>query len=334
MSNTEYKNIWVLIEAAQGKVRNVSLELIGRGKTLAAAGNEKLVAVVIGEETDSTGQTAAAYGADEVIFVTGDEYRAYTPDAYTHALVKLAEKYQPAVILIGATLNGKDLAARTAARLQTGSVADCLAVEAGESGEIIWTREILGGKALQQAVISTRPQIGTVRPGVYPKGQPDDTRSAAVIREDIRIAAAEIRTRLVDFIKTAGSAGPKLEEAGIVVSGGAGLQKPENFSLIKELAEALGAAVGASRAAVDAGWAPPTQQVGQSGKIIGPDLYIACGISGAAQHLAGIHSAKVIVAINKDPEAPIFEVADYGVVGDLFEVLPALTEEIRKIKTT
>ena len=181
---------------------------------------------------------------------------------------------------------------------------------------------------------STRPQIGTVRPGVFKKIEPDSTRTANVIKEEIRTPAEEIRTKLVDFIKIAGEQGVKLEEAEIIVSGGRGLGKAENFSLVKELADALGAAVGSSRAAVDAGWISPLQQVGQTGKTVGPKIYIACGISGAVQHLAGMSSSDMIIAINKDPDAPIFNVADYAIVGDLFEVIPVLTQEIRKIKAS
>lgn len=336
MDLKDYKNVWVFIETARGEVRNVGLELLNQGRVLAGANNEKLVAVIIGKDLDAAAKTVTAYGADEVILVEGEEYKDYNTDGYANALVKLSEKYKPAAILFGGTIQGRDLAPRISCRLKTGCTADCtdLAVNA-ETGDIEWTRPAFGGSIMATIVCSqTRPQVGTVRPGVFKKAQPDDSKTASIIREEIRTPAEEIRTKLVDFIKSAEEAGVKLEEAEIVVSGGRGLGKPENFAIIKELADVLGGAVGASRAAVDAGWISPLRQVGQTGKTVGPKIYFACGISGAVQHLAGMSSSKIIVAINKDPEAPIFDVADFGVVGDLFEVIPVLIEEFKKIKAS
>jgi len=336
MNIQDYKNVWVFIETANGQAKNVGLELLNEGRKLSEANNEKLIAVVIGKDVDAAVKSAIAYGADEVILVEGDEYKNYTTDAYANAMVKLVEKYKPSVILIGATNLGRDLGPRVACRLKTGLTADCTGLGVNEeTGDIAWTRPAFGGNLMATILCShTRPQIGTVRPGVFKKAQPDDTRTANVIKEEIRTPVEEIRTKIIDFIKATGEAGVKLEEADIIVSGGRGLGKAENFALIKELADVLGGAVGASRAAVDAGWISPLRQVGQTGKTVGPKIYIACGISGAIQHLAGMSSSEVIVAINKDPEAPIFDVADYGVVGDLFEVIPVLIEEIKKIKAS
>lgn len=336
MNIEEYKNVWVFIETEHGKVKNVGLELLNQGKILADANNEKIIGVVIGKDMNDVVKTVISYGADEVILVEGEEYKDYTTDGYSNVMTKLVKKYKPSVILIGATINGRDLGPRVACRLQTGLTADCTGLDIDEvSRSIAWTRPAFGGNLMATILCSdTRPQIGTVRPGVFKKINPDDAKTANVIREEIRTPAEEIRTKLIDFIKIAGEEGVKLEEAEIIVSGGRGLGKPENFSIIKELAEVLGAAVGSSRAAVDAGWISPLQQVGQTGKTVGPKIYIACGISGAVQHLAGMSSSDMIIAINKDPDAAIFNIADYAIVGDLFEVVPALTEEIRKYKNS
>ena len=336
MNIEEYKNVWVFIETEHGKAKNVGLELLNQGKVLANANNEKLIGVVIGKDMNDVVKSVISYGADEVILVEGEEYKEYTTDGYTNVMTKLVNKYKPSVILIGATINGRDLGPRVACRLETGLTADCTGLDIDEeSRAIAWTRPAFGGNLMATILCSdTRPQIGTVRPGVFKKLQQDNSKTANIIKEEIRTPAEEIRTKLIDFIKIAGEQGVKLEEAEIIVSGGRGLGKAENFSLIKDLAEALGGAVGSSRAAVDAGWISPLQQVGQTGKTVGPKIYIACGISGAVQHLAGMSSSDMIIAINKDPEAPIFNIADYAVVGDLFEVLPVLTEEIRKIRAS
>jgi electron transfer flavoprotein alpha subunit len=334
MNIVEYKNVWVFIENAYGEVRNVGLELLNQGRILAKAHSEKLVGVVIGKDVSAVVKSAIAYGADEVIVVEAEEYKDYNTDGYANVMVKLVKKYKPSVILIGASNNGRDLGPRIAGRLATGLTADCTGLGINEeTGDVAWTRPAFGGNLMATILCSnTRPQIGTVRPGVFKKAQPDATRTANVIKEEIRTPAEEIRTKVIGFIKNLDEAAVNLEEAEIIVSGGRGMAKPENFALVKELADVLGGAVGASRAAVDAGWMPPLQQVGQTGKTVGPKIYIACGISGAIQHLAGMSSSDIIVAINKDPDAPIFDVADYAVVGDLFEVVPVLIDEIKKIK--
>ena len=276
---------------------------------------------------------ANSHGADQIIVVDGPEYQHYSTDAYAIALCTLVEKYGPTSMLIGATNNGRDLGPRVSCRLQTGLTADCTALDIDEeSGNVAWTRPAFGGNLMATILCPDhRPQIGTVRPGVFKKGELT-AGTAELIREEIHVAEDDIRTQVLELIRDMGSEKVDLEGAEIIVSGGRGVGGPEGFAPVRALAEALGATVGASRAAVDSGWIAHAHQVGQTGKTVGPKLYIACGISGAIQHLAGMSGSDVIVAINKDPDAPIFDVADYGVVGNLFDVLPVLTEEIKKAR--
>ncbi|WP_425802738.1 electron transfer flavoprotein subunit alpha/FixB family protein [Desulfitobacterium sp. Sab5] len=332
---SDYKNIWVFIETANGEAKNVGLELLNEGKRLAQAKQENVVAVVIGDNNDAAVKTAIAYGADQVIDVEGEEYKDFNTDSYANVMIQLVEKYCPATILVGATNNGRDVASRTATRLRTGLTADCTGLDINEDGLVAWTRPAFGGNLMATILCpETKPEMGTVRPGVFKKAGPDASRTAEVIKEEIKTPAEMIRTKIVDIIKAVGSEGVKLEEAEVIVSGGRGLEKPENFALLQELADVFGGAVGASRAAVDAGWIPVQKQVGQTGKTVGPKIYIAVGISGAVQHLVGISSSETIIAINSDPDAPIFDMADYGLVGDLFEIVPVLTEEFKKIKAS
>ncbi len=329
------KDLWVFIETdEEGKARNVGLELLAPGRKLAAAQGGELVGVVIGSRVGEAVKSAAAHGADRIIAVDGPEFRRYTTDAYTDSFYILVEKYGPTAVLIGATCVGRDMGPRLSCRLKTGLIADCTALDIDEaSGNVAWTRPAFGGNLMATILCSDhRPQIGTVRPGVFKKPEAVTGRSVEVIREDIHVSAERIRTELLEDIKEAGGALVDLEGAEIIVSGGRGLGGPEGFAPVRELADALGATVGASRAAVDAGWIPHSHQVGQTGKTVAPKVYIACGISGAIQHLAGMSGSDVIIAINKDPDAPIFSVADYGVVGNLNEVLPILTAEIKKRK--
>jgi electron transfer flavoprotein alpha subunit len=265
--------------------------------------------------------------------VDGEEYEHYSTDAYAIALCALVEKYAPTSMLIGATNNGRDLGPRVSCRLEGGLTADCTALDIDdEDGKVAWTRPAFGGNLMATIKCPNNfPQIGTVRPGVFKKCEPG-AASAEVIKEDIHVSADKIRTQVLELIKDVGDENVDLEGAEIIVSGGRGVGGPEGFEPVKALADVLGATVGASRAAVDSGWISHAHQVGQTGKTVGPKLYIACGISGAIQHLAGMSGSDVIVAINKDPDAPIFDVADYGVVGNLFEVLPVLTEEIKKAR--
>ncbi len=333
MNFEEYKNLWVFIETEEGKAKSVGFELLTPGRELADKQNEKLVAVVIGQNVEGVAKEAIAYGADEILLVEGEEYYNYNTDTFAYALEELVKKYKPSTILIGATNNGRDIGPRVACRLKTGLTADCtnLGIDE-ESGNMAWTRPAFGGNLMATILCpNSRPQMGTVRPGVFKKSVKDEAKTGKIIREEIHLEADKVRTKLLERIKEV-SESVNLEEAEIIVSGGRGVGSAENFSYIRDLAEALGGTVGASRAAVDAGWIPHAHQVGQTGKTVAPKIYIACGISGAIQHLAGMSGSDTIIAINKDEDAPIFEVADYGIVGDLFEVIPAFIEEIKKSK--
>ena len=328
------KDLWVFVETNEdGTAKNVGIELLTPGHDMAVKQGGALVAVVIGSGVDAAVQGASEHGADKVIVVDGPEYATYTTDAYAIALCTLVEKYGPTSMLIGATNNGRDLGPRVSCRLKTGLTADCTGLDVdAESGNVAWTRPAFGGNLMATILCPDhRPQIGTVRPGVFKKGEAGEAK-AEIIKEDIHVDAADIRTQILELIKEEGGETVDLEGAEIIVSGGRGVGGPEGYAPIKELADLLGGVVGASRAAVDAGWIAHAHQVGQTGKTVGPKLYIACGISGAIQHVAGMSGADCIVAINKDPDAPIFDIADYGVVGNLFEVLPVMIDEIKKLK--
>ena len=328
------KDLWVFVETNEdGTAKNVGIELLTPGKMMAGKQGGALVAVVIGCGTDEAIKAANEHGADKIIVVDGPEYKHYTTDAYAIALCTLVEKYGPTSMLIGATNNGRDLGPRVSCRLKTGLSAACTALDIDdETGNVAWTRPAFGGNLMATIICPNhRPQIGTVRPGVFKKMNATDAK-AEIINENVHVADDQIRTRVIELIKDMDSENVDLEGAEIIVSGGRGVGGPEGFDTIKALADTLGATVGASRAAVDAGWIGHAHQVGQTGKTVAPKLYIACGISGAIQHLAGMSGSDVIVAINKDPDAPIFDVADYGVVGNLFDVLPVLVEEIKKAR--
>ena len=329
----EYKDLWVFVETDDGKAKSVGYELLTPGRTLADKLGQKLVAVVMGKDVDVVAADCIAYGADQVILVEGDEYKNYNTDAETYAMTELIGKYRPAIVFYGATNNGRDLGPRVACKLGTGLTADCTGLDIEEeTGLLMSTRPTFGGNLMATiAIPDNRPQMSTVRPGVFKKGVKDPDRKGEIIREELHMDPALAKVRLVERVKEVAQA-VNLEEAEIIVSGGRGLKEAKNFQLIRDLADALGATVGASRAAVDAGWIPHAHHVGQTGKTVAPKIYIACGISGAIQHLAGMSGSDTVVAINRDPDAPIFSVADYGIVGDLFEVLPALTEQIRALK--
>lgn len=328
------RDLWVFIETnSDGTAKNVGIELLTPGKSMAAKQGGKLVAVVIGHSVSAAVEDAAVHGADTVIVVDGPEYAHYTTDAYAAAICALVEKYGPTSMMIGASSNGRDLGPRVSCRLKTGLTADCTSLDIDEeTGNVAWTRPAFGGNLMATIMCpDRRPQIGTVRPGVFKKSAPV-LAATEVIREDIHVDAKDIRTQVLEVIRDMDAENVDLENAEIIVSGGRGVGSAEGFAPIRALAEALGATVGASRLAVDSGWISHAHQVGQTGKTVSPKLYVACGISGAVQHLAGMSSSDVIVAINTDPHAPIFDVATYGVVGDLFEVLPVLTEEIKKAR--
>jgi len=327
------KDLWVFIETTEeGKAKNVGIELLSPGRTLADKQGGKLVAVVIGNNTAAAVQDASGHGADLVLSVEGEEYQTYNTDAYTYAICALVEKYGPTTILIGATNNGRDLGPRVSARLQSGLTADCTALDIDEeTGCVAWIRPAFGGNLMARILCpDNRPQVGTVRPGVFKKPEAGEGR-AEIVKEPLSFAKENIRTKIVEVIRTAGEM-VNLEGADIIISGGRGVGGPEGFRPLQELADLVGGCVGASRAAVDAGWISHAHQVGQTGKTVSPKLYVACGISGAIQHLAGMSGSDCIVAINKDPEAPIFEVADFAIVGDLKEIVPMMIEEVKKLR--
>lgn len=331
---SDARNVWVFIEVVRGKIKGVSLELLGQGRKMADDLGEKLVVIIPGNEIEDFAKMAIHYGADEAIVVDQKELKDYSTDGYTKAMCTLIKKYNPAVLLIGATNNGRDLGPRVSSRMQTGLTADCTELGVDSETRLVkWTRPAFGGNLMATILCPDhRPQIGTVRPGVFKKPEEDTGRKGEIIHETVEFGPDEIRTRIVEVITEAGGADVNLEEAEIIVSGGRGVGGPEGFEVLKELADEIGAQIGASRAAVDSGWISSLHQVGQTGKSVGPKIYIACGISGAIQHVAGMSSSDVIIAINKDPDAPIFNIADYGIVGDLFEIIPELTKRIRSSK--
>ena len=331
---SENKNLWVIVETKEdGSAVNVGLELLNPGRKMADTLGGNLVAVIIGEEVSKAKEEVKDHGVDGIITCEGEVYKEYNTDVYAHAVEKLVEKYSPNTILIGATNQGRDLGPRVSARLHTGLTADCteLGVDA-ETGNVQWTRPAFGGNLMAQILCpDSRPQMGTVRPGVFSKEALGRKDNIEEIEENIEYTG-EIRTKILNFIPRDEGEDVDLAGAEFIVSGGRGLGEADNFKLIEDLAEALGGTVGSSRAAVDAGWISHSHQVGQSGKTVGPKVYVAVGISGAIQHLAGINASDTIVAINKDPDAPIFDVADYGIVGDLFEIVPAITEKLNARK--
>lgn len=331
---SENKNLWVIVETKEdGSAVNVGLELLNPGRKMADTLGGELVAVIIGQDVAKAKEEVKDHGVDRIITCEGEVYKDYSTDVYANAIEKLVEKYNPDTILIGATNQGRDLGPRVSARLHTGLTADCTELDVdAETGNVQWTRPAFGGNLMAQILCpDSRPQMGTVRPGVFPKeafGRKDNIEE---IEENIEFTG-EIRTKILDFIPRDEGDDVDLVGAEFIVSGGRGLGDPSNLKLIEDLAEALGATVGSSRPLVDSGWISHSHQVGQSGKTVAPKVYIAVGISGAIQHLAGINASDTIIAINKDPDAPIFDVADYGIVGDLFEVVPALIEKINARK--
>ncbi len=324
------KGIWIITEERGGTLRKISFELVSEGRRLADQSGQPLSAVVIGHQIGEEAKKLAAYGADTIYVADAPELAAYTPEAYTAVLGELLKANQPDIVLGGASQQGKELAARLAARLETGLAMDCVGLRL-EDGLLIAKRPMYAGKVYAEVVCETaRPQMATGRPNVFAIQEPDASRTAEIVAVPVSLKPEDLRTTLVEELADQ-SGKVDLTEATCIVSGGRGMKGSEQFVILEKLAAVIGASVGASRSAVDAGWRPHSDQVGQTGKVVNPNLYIACGISGAIQHLAGMGSSKVIVAVNKDPEAPIFQKADYGIVGDLFEVVPILEEEFKKI---
>ncbi len=324
------KGIWVFAEVKEGNVRKITFELLSQGRKMAQKLGEELVAVILGSGVEGLTGRLAEY-ADKVFWADDPALGSYTTDAYATVITNLLKEHQPSIFLCGATIIGKDLSPRVAARLQTGLATDCTALSIGDDGILVAERPVYAGKAFVEVVCPvSRPQMFSVRPNVLKMLPPDASKKGSVHKVEAKIDPSSLRTTIIEVVKAAG-AKVDLTEAEIIVSGGRGIKSAENFKVLEELAAALHATVGASRAAVDSGWRDHGDQVGQTGKVVTPNLYIACGISGAIQHLAGMGSSKVIVAINKDPEAPIFQKADYGIAEDLFKVVPILTQEFKKL---
>lgn len=322
--------ILVIAEHKDGKIKKVTFEILSTLQDIAKNLGVNLDAALIGDNVSGLADELAQYGAQKVYVAEDPKLKDYNTELYTAAAAKIVETAKPSFIFSGATIAGKDLIPRLAARLKTGLLSDCTGIELSADKKIVARRFVYSGKAIIEAVANGETQIFTIRPNVFSVKEGDATKKAEVVKVDAGIAGITPKARIREIIKGQ-SERPDLTEAAIIVSGGRGMKAKENFKILEELADVLGAAVGASRAAVDSGYADPSQQVGQTGKTVNPNLYIACGISGAIQHLAGMRTSKVIVAINKDPEAPIFKVADYGIVGDLFQVVPELTKEFKKL---
>lgn len=329
----DYAGVWVFAEQREEKLQPVGLELLGEGRKLADILGQELDVVFLGRDMENSAQELIAGGADKVYLVSHEKLHYYQCGLYTRVLTDLIKEKKPAIVLFGATTIGRSLAPRVAARLGTGLTADCTGLEIDkEKGLLRQTRPALGGNIMATIICPHhRPQMATVRPRVMKKPSfPNSSRKGEVIKIEARLDDEDIMTGILDVIREEAKV-VDLQEAEIIVSGGRGLGKAGNFKLIEELAEALGGAVGASRATVDAKWIPSYHQVGQTGKTVQPKLYIACGISGAIQHQVGMMSSGTIIAINKDPHALIFNIATYGIVGDLFQVLPLLTKKFKEV---
>ncbi len=326
-------DVWIVAEQKEGKLKKVSFELLGIGKKLADKTGGSLSALLLGDGIENLGAELGGYGAGRVFLCDSEVLEYYSNEAYARVIVDLVKAHDPAILLGAATALGKDLFPRVAARLQTGLASDCVGLDIKDQELLAAERPIFAGKALVDTVTpEARPQMACLRPNVLPVPEKGSDQ-AEVEKVTVQLQPGDIRAKIKEVVKTAGEK-IDLTEASVIVSGGRGMASKDNFKILEQLASAFGegAAVGASRSAVDSKFAPHDIQVGQTGKVVNPNLYIACGISGSIQHLAGMRTSKCIVAINKDPEAPIFQVADYGVVDDLFKVVPLLTEEVKKLR--
>jgi electron transfer flavoprotein alpha subunit len=325
----EGKGVWVFIEQRDGKIKGVSFELLAKGRELADKLKTDLSAICFGHSVEAVDQLIA-FGADKVYLISDPELASNPEDILTQHLIKLIKQYKPEIVLAGATSLGRSFIPRVASVIGTGLTADCTGLEIDiDNHLLLQTRPTFGGNIMATIICpSSRPQMSTVRPRVFKKGIPNLNKQGQIIRVDFVKEAVTSRTRLLQFVEDL-TEKVKLDEADIIVAGGRGLGKAENFKLIDELAKTLGAALGSSRPPVDEGWISYSHQVGQTGKTVCPKLYIACGISGAVQHMAGMQTSDTIVAINCDPSAPIFEVATYGIVGDLFKIVPLMIKQIK-----
>ena len=327
----EYKGVMVFAEQHAGEMKGCSFELLGEGRKLADKLGQELTAVLPGSQVEHLAKDLFAHGADKVYLVDNENLAAYMTDPYATAVAAVVAKYKPAIVLYGATTTGRDLAPRIAARIQTGLTADCTGLDIDpETGLLLQTRPAFGGNIMATIKCPRhRPQMSTVRPKVMKKPEPDYSRQGELIKVPVEINTKSLKAKILEVIKEAKTTGD-IEEADIIVAGGWGMGDAANFKMLEELANVMGGAVGASRAAVDAGWLSHSCQVGQTGKTVCPKVYIACGISGAVQHLVGMQTSDLIIAINKDPDAPIFNVANYGIIGDVFQIIPKLIEEMKK----
>ena len=324
------KDVWVFIEHAQGTPKKISLEMLGCARRLATALAGSVVAFVPGSKVDQVAAAVGQRGADVVHTAEHALLETYTTDGYAAILADAVRAESPAVVLVGSTAQGRDLAPRVAARLGAGIVTDCATLDWREAA-LMATRPLYTSKAIGTVRVTGAPCIAVVLPAMYPVADADPSRRWEVRRRPVQIDGKAIRTSVRE-VKTVHRETIPLIEADVIVSGGRGMKGPEHFVILDDLARALRAAVGSSRPPVDSGWVPHDYEIGQTGKTVSPQVYIACGISGAPQHLAGMSGSKLIVAINKDPNAPIFQIADLGVVGDLFEIIPKLTEAVNKVK--
>jgi electron transfer flavoprotein alpha subunit len=325
------QGILVFIEEREGKIKKTSLEALFAARKLADTMQESVVALYIG--TAESAAVLAQYGADKVLYAQHELLNAYSTEGYCATVVQAAKSLETKMILGSASAMGRDLLPRVAAKLGVGLAQDCIEARIADGQQLECVRPIYAGKAYARVRLLMTPAIATLRPNVFSLGAADSSRSAEMVSFVPELNAGQIRASVKE-VRAAVGQKVELTEANIIVSGGRGMKGPESFPMIEQLADALGGAMGASRAAVDAGWIDHQHQVGQTGKTVSPTLYIACGISGAIQHLAGMSSSKYIVAINKDPEAPIFSVADYGIIGDLFAVVPELTQAVKNLKSS
>jgi electron transfer flavoprotein alpha subunit len=321
------KGVWIVAEQRDGALRKISFELASTARKLADQLGAEVSAVLLGSGIEGLAAQLGKYGVDKVYVGDSPALEPYITEAHAAATAKIIKENDPAIVLLGASVQGKDLSARLAGKLATGLATDCIDVKIAD-GKLLAIRPMYAGKCFGEVITSATPQMASLRPNVF--AMAENAKAAAVTKFDPAIDAAQIKSKILEVQKdTSGKV--DLTEANVIVSGGRGMKGPEGFQILEELAEVLKGCVGASRAAVDAGWRLQKDQVGQTGKVVSPNLYIACGISGAIQHLAGMSSSKYIVAINKDAEAPIFTKADYGVVDDLFKVIPELTGACKKL---
>lgn len=335
---SENKGIWVIAERTpDNEIAGVTLELVNAAKDLSRklSGEEVGVLLLAGNDgVEPLVKQISEAGASKIYLVQNENLQNYSTELYSKAACEVISQKKPSIVLIGATSSGRDLAPRISARLNTGLTADCTSLDINEQGLLAATRPTFGGNLMATILCKTaRPQMATVRPKVLPRPEPDLSNSAEVETLNIDLDPSEVMVKILECINTC-QGGCKIEDAEIIVSGGRGLKNAEGFKVLEELADAMGGAVAASRACVDAGWRDHCDQVGQTGKTVCPKVYIACGISGAIQHVAGMNSSDIIIAVNKDPEAPIFQLATYGIVGDLFEVVPELTKALKNAQLT